>query len=101
MSHGLGRRQRDILEQLHLAGDWLNIGELAGETDDEYAARSDVESVRRAVRTLEAAGLIETRMQGWRELGAEWGGCGHRQRAARLLCPTVDASPLSGRLPEV
>lgn len=73
MSRGLGAVQRRIIEQLKLNNadpaedddihgplafpSWTTILDLAG----EGATRAQIESTRRAVRKLEAAGLVETR----------------------------------------
>lgn len=67
MSRGLGAVQRRILERLKLneadpvhdatngTSAWTTIAELA-----ERQSRTDLESTRRAVKTLAAAGLVET-----------------------------------------
>jgi hypothetical protein len=68
MSRGLGAVQRRVLEQLKLNTadpmddwdngfpSWMSAAELAGDS----ASRSGIESVRRAVIKLDAAGLVET-----------------------------------------
>jgi hypothetical protein len=60
--------------------DWITVRELAGLSPDDWHTRhsSDVESTRRAVRELEAAGLVETQMI-WRG-----GQRGQRQIGVRL-----------------
>jgi hypothetical protein len=74
VSRGLGRRQRDILARLadhrelnHYTNrppQWVTVRELAGlhAADPYWHHASQVEATRRAVRGLEAAGLVETRL---------------------------------------
>jgi hypothetical protein len=105
MSKGLGKRQRDILAKLAQHRDtppdynhdsrywpeemqrysrdrypeWMTVRELAGVDPGRWRPDwSDVESTRRAVRKLEAAGLVETRYV-WRNQ------YGQRQIGVRLL----------------
>jgi hypothetical protein len=54
--------------------EWMTVAELADATNNRRAGDRDVKSTRRAVRSLEAAGLVETRHirrneRGQRQLG--------------------------------
>jgi hypothetical protein len=89
MSRGLGRRQRDILAKLadhrdlnhytNRPAQWVTVRELAGlHVGDPYGCHaSEVEATRRALRGLEAAGLVEVRL-------VRRDGAGQPQLAARL-----------------
>jgi hypothetical protein len=75
MYKGLGPRQRDILAKLaHSEKEWMTVRELVDERPNRWGhpvhRYSDIESTRRAVRKLEAAGLVETRLM--KELGPTW-----------------------------
>ena len=101
MSKGLRKRQRDILAKLAEHRDnppdynarlwheyyrdkyptWMTVKELAGINPYERFRWSDVELTRRAVRKLEAAGLVETRLiwrneMGQRQLGVRLASAG-------------------------
>ena len=101
MSKGLGKRQRDILAKLAEHRDnppdynarlwheyyrdkypaWMTVKELAGFKPYERFRWSHVELTRRAVRKLEAAGLVETRLiwrneMGQRQLGVRLASAG-------------------------
>jgi hypothetical protein len=89
VSRGLGRRQREILARLAGHRDlnrytdrppqWVTVRELAGlGAADPYGCHApEVEATRRAVRGLEAAGLVEVRL-------VRRDGAGQAQLAARL-----------------
>ena len=90
VSRGLGRRQREILARLAGHRDlnrytdrppqWVTVRELAGlHTADPYGCHlPEVEATRRALRGLEAAGLVEVRK-------VRRDGAGHHQLGARLV----------------
>ncbi len=59
MSRGPGRIQRLILDHLERVGGWAYLGDFYGGLDGR--TRSRIESLRRAVKSLEAAGFVETR----------------------------------------
>jgi hypothetical protein len=97
MSKGLGHTQRRILEVLEerRASEpedgaepfvWTDVDTLAwhisGRDEKEpYVTRSEVESTRRAVRTLERRGLVET-----------WHGQRRKVGGARRLCARLALS---------
>jgi hypothetical protein len=61
MSRGLGELQRFVLEQLESRRGWIDVGWLAYRRyGDGRPTAAQVESLRRAVRTLAARGLVET-----------------------------------------
>jgi hypothetical protein len=63
MSRGYGVVQRRVLDQLAEADGWVTLIDLAGGKNSRgWIDSSQVESTRRAVSTLAAAGVVETRM---------------------------------------
>jgi hypothetical protein len=60
VSRGLGKTQQFLESQL-ADGHWHDIGWLAYRLHDHKASAAELESIRRAVRTLAARGIVESR----------------------------------------
>jgi hypothetical protein len=61
MSRGPGETQRYVLDELQGTAGWGRIRQLASRRYGSEPTPAQLESLRRAVRTLEKRGLVETR----------------------------------------
>jgi CO/xanthine dehydrogenase Mo-binding subunit len=60
MSRGPGETQRYVLDELEGTAGWSHIRQLASRRYGSEPTPAQLESLRRAVRTLEKRGLVET-----------------------------------------
>jgi hypothetical protein len=60
---GYGAVQENVLRWLDRTQDWTSVSDLArSRHGGPYALKYEIESTRRAVRSLEAEGVVETKL---------------------------------------